>query len=463
MSARNSLAIILLWVVSSGVSWAQAPPAPQPVAAPPSAAEVEQWVADLNSDQFQLREAATLRLIAAGPAAIDRVSEAVAKGPLEVVIRGVHVLRELALSGDDDVQELARAALERIASVQLTAAARRAEVTIASLNETRQTRAMEELQRLGARIGMSHVQLGFQVVESATQLEIGTEWRGTVKDLNRLKWLNGIQQVRFTGPKVTNEWLGALKYMPHLTSLTLKRTDVTSAGLAVVRDLDKLQVVWVMYSPVDDEAVPHLLTRKHLAQVKLYGTKVTRGGAKRLADELLSAKIDHRQGGFMGVNCQAHPLGCEVVLVQTNTAAANAGLEASDVIVKYGDKRVETFETLTSFISENQPGDKVDLLVARDLRVRRGTFDHAAGLSLGLTLKPHALGCEITAVAADGAGAQLELKPGDVVTAYKETRTLDPKTLDDAFRTGEPGGAASLDFIRAPNLLTKTVTLGEWE
>lgn len=84
-----------------------------------------------------------------GRAVIDRVSEAVAKGPLEVVIRGVHVLRELALSGDDDVQELARAALERIASVQLTAAARRAEVTIASLNETRQTRAMEELQRLG--------------------------------------------------------------------------------------------------------------------------------------------------------------------------------------------------------------------------------------------------------------------------------------------------------------------------
>lgn len=44
----------------------------------------------------------------------------------------------------------------------------------------------------------------------------------------------------------------------------------------------------------------------------------------------------------MGVNCQAHPLGCEVVLVQTNTAAANAGLEASDVIVKYGDKRVRS-------------------------------------------------------------------------------------------------------------------------
>lgn len=81
---------------------------------------------------------------------------------------------------------------------------------------------------------------------------------------------------------------------------------------------------------------------------------------------------------------------------------------------------------------------------------------------MGLTLKPHALGCEIKAVAADGGGGAAGAETGDVVTAYKETRTLDPKTLDDAFRAGEPG-AASLDFIRAPNLLTKTVTLGEWE
>ncbi|MFO0868378.1 MAG: PDZ domain-containing protein [Pirellulales bacterium] len=458
MSLRIAWAVCLVLVGEAAV-WGQAT-APRTA---PTPAELDAWVAELNSDVFVNRESATQRLIGAGRAGIERVEAAVTKGPLEVVIRGVHVLREVALSEEGEAQEAAQAALERIASAQLTAAARRAEVTMASLSETRQARAVDELQRLGARVGISHMQLGFQIVEQASVLEIGTEWQGKTTDLSRLRWLSGIQEVRFTGPQVTNDWLSYLRNMPQVTRLTLSRTEVTSAGLSVLRDLGKLQIVWIKYSPVDDAVVPHLLALKHIAQLKLYGTKVSREAARRLSDELVNAKVDHRRGGFLGVNCQAHPLGCEVVLVQPGTAAAGAGLEAGDVIIKYGPHRVETFETLTTFIAENQPGDKVDLLVARDLRVRRSPFEHRAGEELGLELKPHALGCEVVAVAPGSLGARLAFKAGDVITSYMETRVLEPPALVAAFRAGEAGSQASLDFVRQPQLLTKTVSLGEWE
>jgi hypothetical protein len=67
------------------------------------------WVAELNSDVFVNRESATQRLIGAGRAGIERVEAAVTKGPLEVVIRGVHVLREVALSEEGEAQEAAQA------------------------------------------------------------------------------------------------------------------------------------------------------------------------------------------------------------------------------------------------------------------------------------------------------------------------------------------------------------------
>ncbi|MFO0901992.1 MAG: PDZ domain-containing protein [Pirellulales bacterium] len=429
----------------------------------PSSADIAKWIKQLDADDPQQRESASRKLLAARKAAIVPLTDVVLKSPYEVVVRGTDILRELALVDDSDTQEAAREALERLSSSKLTVAAQRADLALSKLKDLRQARAIEELERLGAKVGTSHVQLGFQIVENASTLEIGVEWRGTTKDLQRLRWLSGIQQVKFTGPKVTNEWLTPLASMPNLTSLTLKRTSVTSDGLASVRNMERLQLVWLMYSPIDDAVVPHLKTLKRVMQIKLYGTKVTRKAATDLGDALPNAKVDHRQGAFMGVNCQAHPLGCEVVLVQPNTAAANAGLEASDVIIIYGKTRVETFESLTSLISENQPGDKVEMIVARDLRVRRGPFEHREGAPLGLKAKPHPLGVEITEVAPDSVASELEFKPGDVITAYKETRTLDPQTLYNAFKGGQVGEAASLDYVRSPEILQKVVTLGEWE
>jgi S1-C subfamily serine protease len=102
-------------------------------------------------------------------------------------------------------------------------------------------------------------------------------------------------------------------------------------------------------------------TLKSASEIKVYGTAMSKQGAERLAEALTGAKVDHREGGFLGVGCQPHPLGCLVALVRPQTAAAKAGLTPGDVIIKYGGKATPDFERLTELISANRPGDTVAL------------------------------------------------------------------------------------------------------
>ena len=54
-------------------------------------------------------------------------------------------------------------------------------------------------------------------------------------------------------------------------------------------------------------------------------------------------------------------------------------------------------------------------------------------------------------------------QPGDVIVGYKEDRTADPDALAAALKAAKPGDEASLDYVRQANVLTRIVTLGEWE
>ncbi|MFM9115707.1 MAG: PDZ domain-containing protein [Planctomycetota bacterium] len=452
-----------LVALSCSTYWATIPTAVHADEPARPAAAIWQLVEQLDANQFASREDATERLVAAGGAAIEPLATAAAKGSLEVGLRAIHILRELALSGDVDSQEQARLALERLAAPRNSLVAVRSQTTLASLNETRQARAIDELQRLGVKLTSSHVQIGLQIMESVSAIEIGADWRGEVQDLRRLKFLNGIQSVKLIGPLVKDEWMPYLAHMENLQYLVLKKTEVTENGLAHIRNLNRIQLLAVLYSPVGDGAVNHLIGLKQLVQLRLFGTKITREAADKLTTELVTTKVDYRQGAFLGVNCQAHPLGCEVVLVQANTSAAAAGLHANDVLLKYNDQRVDSFEALTAQIAKNKPGDEVSVELVRDARMLRAPFLHQADEKLGATLKKHVLGSEITAVQPGQLADRLDLKPGDVIVGYSEERAADPDTLLGLLAKAKPNDQGALDYIRQPHLLVRKITLGEWD
>ena len=69
--------------------------------------------------------------------------------------------------------------------------------------------------------------------------------------------------------------------------------------------------------------------------------------------------------------------GARLAVVQPGTAAARAGAEPGDVVVRFGGVRVYTFEDLREAIVARKPGDAVDVIYLRD------RAEHAARAVLG--------------------------------------------------------------------------------
>ena len=89
----------------------------KPTAAPAkaTAANIAQWVKDMDSETFAVREQAVARLSAAGTPAVAPVAKAAGGESLEAATRAVKVLKAL-LDGDDaKARAAARAALEKLA------------------------------------------------------------------------------------------------------------------------------------------------------------------------------------------------------------------------------------------------------------------------------------------------------------------------------------------------------------
>ena len=83
---------------------------------PATAAEIEQLIGRLDSDQFGQREAAATQLKTLGKAAIPALRKAAVGDSLEVTCRAVDILRLLHESTDAATKTAAEAALKEIAN-----------------------------------------------------------------------------------------------------------------------------------------------------------------------------------------------------------------------------------------------------------------------------------------------------------------------------------------------------------
>jgi serine protease Do len=77
---------------------------------------------------------------------------------------------------------------------------------------------------------------------------------------------------------------------------------------------------------------------------------------------------------YIGVRGAEQSDEARIVVVFPGTPADKAGMKAGDIVLKFDDKDVKTFEQLVQLVSERQPGDKIKILVKRD--------DETAELSL---------------------------------------------------------------------------------
>lgn len=429
--------------------------------------QIERWIRELDANVFAVREEASSRLIAAGTPAVEAIAVAIRQGNPEVVVRGVHVLKEIAVALDDDEDQAVRNALQKIAQSSLRIAARRAEVALQSIDEIRSERAVEFLEKLGARFGDSNLYSGSQIQGSLPTVEIGPEWNGTVRDLRRLRWLNEVRQVALVGDRVTDEWVRQATAMRHLASLVVKRAKVTNDCLDGLKGLNELRFVSLLYTPIDDEAATYLATVPNLSSIRLYGTSFTPQGVDKLRETFSKelTNIDFRQGGFLGIRPNRQGEACEISSVQPDTAADRAGVLPGDLVIAFGGNKVSDFESLTHWISQYKAGDDVKIEVARGATIRMGTARANADEEFGIVAKETMFGCEVTEVKADSFAARLGLKAGDTILSFRGQRVYTLDKLQQAFRADPPVNDVEdlVKYSRGGKLVTLTATLGEWE
>ncbi|MBC8354664.1 MAG: PDZ domain-containing protein [Planctomycetes bacterium] len=369
---RLTLIILLLIISNRGT-----PAAAQD--APPTAGEIDAWVVELGAERFTKRDAATKKLIESGIAAIEPLMKGIALHGLEVTTRGIYVLQQLAVAGDEATESKARESLEQLAAARVTAAARHARDALDKLDALRQQRALDKLQQLGAVVARNHQELS-STMGPLFAIEIHGDWRGTTDDLRWLKYLHDVQQISFIGPKVNDEWLPHLAGMPNMLLVKIKRANITEAGLAPLKTLARLEFIRLMYMDIGDDAIVHLARCQHAARIDLFGTKITRDGEAKLR-ESLGARVELKRGAFLGIApTQIDNATWEIGLVTPGTAADKAGLRVGDLVVTYDTKKVGDFLSLNAMIAEHDAGQVVDVTLRRngeiiERRIKLGEWD----------------------------------------------------------------------------------------
>ena len=276
--------------------------------------KLDQLIADLDANEFLVRERASKELVKIGLPAIDRLMQSASSKSLEQAHRSLGALEQM-LASDEAQAEAAEQALHTISRQQNSWSAQRAELALEQTRALKQSASIEKARALGAEIEQAVDQTGEEVL---TMIIKNEDWKGTAKDLRLLRNLPALRYLSVFGPVFNETQMMSLGELKELTSLNLYATKLSNDGLA------KLQA-----------AMPY-------------------------------TRIDRRNGGMLGISGdQIGGNGCMVNTVQPDSAAAAAGIEPEDVVLNIDGKEVESFNDLTKMISEKSGGDVVKLKIKR--------------------------------------------------------------------------------------------------
>lgn len=282
---------------------------------PPTPAQIAAWVEALGAGQYSQREAATKSLIAAGPAALEPLREAIRAGDLEVGSRAIEIARSMLGGEDAPATAAAEAFLQSLAESDDASMAQLAEATLDFHALGMAEAAREKLESLGAIIAHGLLPTG----QHGAHVTLNANWQGEPADLRLLARVPGLLILSVHGVKL------------------------------------------------DESAMPVLGRLRHTSRIELYGTGATEVQIAALAAKLPDTSLEVRKGGKLGVGGQPNPGPCLITQVQPGSAADKAGVQVGDIVLTVDGEPVANFEALTDRVGTRGPGEKVVLEIQRGL------------------------------------------------------------------------------------------------
>ena len=258
-------------------------------AAPKPDAQIANWISQLDSDEFKVREQATQGLTKAGLKALPAVLKATNSKRVEVRSRAFEILFALSTSNDQATANAVQTALEKILQSQDRLRVARAKKIL----EHSRNRAIQILLKLGARFNEpDSIYLSGSRITDEHMVHL--KWlpnlhylslyytQVTGAGLEHLKWLTKLETLNLDNSKVTDAGLVHLKGLTNLIDLNLAGTKVTDAGLEHLKWLTNLRTLRLDKTSVTDAGLEHLKGLTELRQLYLFDTKVTDAGLEHL-------------------------------------------------------------------------------------------------------------------------------------------------------------------------------------
>ena len=354
VAALTALLLVLGGTVPSN---AQEEPSQRASSQTPTQEQIEAWVKELEDERFAVREAAENQLARNLTVILPTLIEIAKADGSESPCGLLQFLGFVAQDAWSDQGKLAYACLGQIAKERTTQRAILAQRIIQSISVSMREQTLERLERVGVLCQDRELSVLTQVRQVKNALVIDQEFRGTQEDIDLLPWLFDIQFVKLEGPAISPEILQAVVKLPQLRSLQIVETKLTSKDLRPLLAASDMDLLEILYSPVDDQCIEILQDVPIFGDLQLFGTELSAKGATELIARMETANVFVGRGGFLGVTCDPGSLVIQQAI--KDGPAFKAGIKMNDKLRKINGVPIYNFEDLRKQLAKSAAGESV--------------------------------------------------------------------------------------------------------
>jgi hypothetical protein len=354
IAALTALLLVLGGTVPSN---AQEEPSQRASSQTPTQEQIEAWVKELEDERFAVREAAENQLARNLTVILPTLIEIAKADGSESPCGLLQFLGFVAQDAWSDQGKLAYACLGQIAKERTTQRAILAQKIIQSISVSMREQTLERLERVGVVCQDRELSVLTQVRQVKNALVIDQEFRGTQEDIDLLPWLFDIQFVKLEGPAISPEILQAVVKLPQLRSLQIVETKLTSKDLRPLLAASDMDLLEILYSPVDDQCIEILQDVPIFGDLQLFGTELSAKGATELIARMETANVFVGRGGFLGVTCDPGSLVIQQAI--KDGPAYKAGIKMNDKLRKINGVPIYNFEDLRKQLAKSAAGESV--------------------------------------------------------------------------------------------------------